>query len=138
MGFFPMGKSGRFSQGKPATTESRYPTLINYQPSVYSIFCVTGCKAYSFTTDGYGIFNGRTQFCARRTHEGEGGGGSGTTNKSAQELTRRDRKKTCPSPCPTRGSTPWSLDLISDALRPPSVLRLPVGGNPGLSKASSF
>ena len=25
--FFPMGNSGRFSQGKPAATESHYPTL---------------------------------------------------------------------------------------------------------------
>ena len=26
----PMGNSGRFPQGKPGATESRYPTVINY------------------------------------------------------------------------------------------------------------
>ena len=30
-GNFPMGKSGRFPQGKPAAAESRFPTLINYK-----------------------------------------------------------------------------------------------------------
>ena len=29
--FLPMGNSGRFSLGKPAATESRYPPLINYK-----------------------------------------------------------------------------------------------------------
>ena len=38
---------------------------------------------------------------ACRTHDG----GSGTTNTSAQELTRRDRQK-CRSLCPARGSEP--------------------------------
>ena len=28
---FPVGNSDRFPQGKPAATESRYPTLINYK-----------------------------------------------------------------------------------------------------------
>ena len=41
---------------------------------------------FFFTTDEYGIFNGRAHFGAFRAHEG----GSGT-NRSAQELTRRDR-----------------------------------------------
>ena len=31
MGIFPMGNSDRFPQGKPAATEPRYPTLINYK-----------------------------------------------------------------------------------------------------------
>ena len=30
MGISPMGNSGRFPQGKPAATESRYPTLTNF------------------------------------------------------------------------------------------------------------
>ena len=45
----------------------------------------TGCEAYSFTTDGYGIFNVHINLGACRMHEV----GSG---KSAQELTWRDRK----------------------------------------------
>ena len=38
VGIFPMGNSGRFPRGKPAATELRYPTLINYYPSECSTF----------------------------------------------------------------------------------------------------
>ena len=31
MGISPVGNSGRFPQGKPAATKSRYPTLMNYK-----------------------------------------------------------------------------------------------------------
>ena len=45
--------------------------------------------------------------------------------KSAQELTRRDRKKHRSSPCRARGSNPGSLDLNSDSeLRPTSTTEL--------------
>ena len=47
----------------------------------------TGCEAYSFTTDGYEIFNVRTNLGACSTHEG-----GSDTNKSAQELTRGTEK----------------------------------------------
>ena len=48
--------------------------------AVFLCFYTTGCEAYSFTdTDGYGIFNMRTNWDACRTHEG----GSGT-KKNAQ------------------------------------------------------
>ena len=69
---------------------------------VYTVFLcdhATGCEAYSFTTDGYGIFNAPTNLGACRTHEG----GSGT-NRSAQALTRRDRK-TVPHPALPRDRT---------------------------------
>ena len=66
-------------------------------------FCVaiTDREAYSFTTDGYGIFNVRTNLGACRTHErvgvggggGRGGRGGSSTNKFAQKLSRRDKKK---------------------------------------------
>ena len=84
------GNSGCFPRGNWAA--------IVWWP--YFFFCVqcfdtTGCDAYSFTTDGYGIFNMRKNVGACQTHEG----GSGT-NKSAQELTQFS----CPSPCPIRGS----------------------------------
>ena len=47
---------------------------------VYAVFVcdrTTGCEceAYSFTTDGYGIFNVRTNVGACCAHEGEEGGG---------------------------------------------------------------
>ena len=86
-------------------------------------FCVTippAVRPTLFTTDGYGIFNNmRTNLGVCRTHEG----GSGT-NKSAQELTRRDRK-TAPHPAPLWDRTnPGSLDLnsgtLTTELRPPS------------------
>ena len=62
-------------------------------------------------TDGCGIFNLCAKLGACHVHEG----GSGI-DKSAQELTRRDRK-TVPRPvCPVRGLNPGSSDLNSDAL----------------------
>ena len=39
---------------------------------VYAVFLcdrTTGCETYSFTTDGYGIFNVHTNLGACRTHE---------------------------------------------------------------------
>ena len=40
--------------------------------AVFPCFHTTGCEAYSFTTDGYGIFNVCTIVGACRTHEGPG------------------------------------------------------------------
>ena len=40
MGIYPMGNSCRFPQGKPAATESRYPTLINDVHAVWWCVCV--------------------------------------------------------------------------------------------------
>ena len=58
MGFFLMGNSGRLPRGKPPAIESRYPTLFKYYPSVCTVvlYHTTGCEAYSFTTNGHGIF----------------------------------------------------------------------------------
>ena len=103
-----------YSECFPGETED--PFVWRYQVFVFLCamflwFHTTNCEEYSFTTDGYEIFNMRTHLGACRTHEG----GSGT-NKSAQELIRRDRKKTCPLPCPARGSNPESSDLNSDAV----------------------
>ena len=110
-----MANSGWF----PGKASSHSTALPNFSPlcAVFSFFHTTGCDAYSFTTDGYGIFNvSITDLGACRTHEGgrgRGGGGSGT-NKSAHELTRKDRN--CTSPCPAMGSNPGSSDLNSDSL----------------------
>ena len=82
---------------------------------MFSYFYTTDCEAYSFTTDGYEIFNMHTHLGACHTYEV----GSGT-DKSAQELTRMDKKekeeKSCLSSNPTRGSNPGSSDLNSDVL----------------------
>ena len=61
---------------------------------------------WSVATAGYGIFNLRTNVGACCTQEGRSG-----TNKSAQDLTRRDRKIKCPSPWPTRGVKPRVIRL---------------------------
>ena len=86
---------------------------------LFFLFCCLLCfrvaippagEACSFTTDGYDIFNVRTNLGACRAHE-IGGGGSGT-NKSAQELTGSN----CPSPCPDRRSNRGSSDLNFDSV----------------------
>ena len=86
--FFPWEIRGLFPRGKLAATESRYPTVMTYQPIVCAvILCVTtppavGAASYSFTTDGYGIFNVRAFIFWVRAVLHEGGGHAGT-NKSA-------------------------------------------------------
>ena len=76
MRILPMGNSGLFYQGKPAATESRYPTFSNCYSLAYAVFwCdhTTGCDAYFlfiFTTDGYGSFNVRRNLGACRTQRG--------------------------------------------------------------------
>ena len=86
-------------------------------------FCVSipPAEAYSLTTDGYGIFKLRTNLGVRCTHNGGGGGevggfGLSSTRKSAQELTRRDRK-TYPHLSPPERSNPDSSDLIRSLTR---------------------
>ena len=104
MGNFPMGNWCRFPLRKArCDSRSTQPSLI---PSLmYAIFwCdrTTGCEAYSFTADGYGIFNMCTiNLGARCTHEG----GSGT-NKSAKQLTRKDLKKNLLLTLPHQGIEP--------------------------------
>ena len=100
-------QAGCFPCGKPAATARRYPASSCFLFTVFSCLHTTGCESYSFTTDGYGIFN-------MRTHEG----GSGT-NESGKELTRKDRKNSLSvSPFPARGSNPGYSDLNTDALTP--------------------
>ena len=62
---------------------------------------------FFFTVDEYGIFNVRTNLSACCTHER----GSGT-NKSAEELTPRDRK-TVPHPAPPRDRTQGLQTLVT-------------------------
>ena len=50
-------------------------------------FYTTNCKAYSITTDGYKLFNVRTQLGACRLHELTKGG---QAQRTAQESTRKD------------------------------------------------
>ena len=90
--------------------ESRaiYPTLINCWPSVCSIFVWSYTRRWGLLFyDRWIFFYVRINLGACRTHKG--GYGSGT-NKSAQELTRRERE-TAPHPAPPGDQT----------LRPPLV-----------------
>ena len=95
------GNSGCFPLGKRAAIVLHNPAF-SFLCAVFSlvVFPYHRLWSYSFTTDGHGIFNVRTNLDTCRTHEG----GSGTT-KSAQELTRRDRK-TVPYPIPLQGIEP--------------------------------
>ena len=76
-----------------------------------------GCESFSFTADGYGIFNVRTHL-----------GGKSGTNKSAQVLTRRDRI-TAPHAAPAGDRTQGLSDFNSDALTdaPPPAMEGTLG-----------
>ena len=64
------GNSGCFPLGKRAAIVRRYLTFLFTLHAVFSCFHT---EAYSFTTDGYGIFNMRINVGACRTNEGGGG-----------------------------------------------------------------
>ena len=96
----PVGNVGCFPRGKRAAIVRQLPpSLVSFLLCFrVSIPPAVRRQAYSFTTDGYGIFNVavHTNFGACRTHGGGGGGGGGWeggTNKPAQELTRIERQK---------------------------------------------
>ena len=81
-------------------------------------------EAYSFTTDGYGIFNVRTHLGAHRDMKGWS-----STNKSAQDLTRRDRKLNCLLPWAppgdrTQESSGLNSDALTKSLRSPLIVRM--------------
>ena len=83
------GNSGCCPLGKLAAIVQRYSTVFVF-PCVQCFrqcFHTTGGEAYSFTTDGYGIFKMRTYLGACRAHEGVGvgvsrGGGHTSLHKS--------------------------------------------------------
>ena len=104
------GKFELVFPGKASTHSVALPSFFPPLCAVFSCFHTTGCEANPFTTDGYGIFNAHPNLGACRTHEV----GSGT-NKSAQELTRRDRKTDFHSD-PARGSNPGCAHLNSNSL----------------------
>ena len=73
----------------------------------------TGSEAYSFTTDGYGIFNVRTNFgCVPYIRRGVRH--KTVCTRVDQEGQKEEEEKNVP--CPARGSNPGSLDLHYDAL----------------------
>ena len=80
------GKFWLLSPGKASSHSTALHNFFCFVCAGFSRFHTTGCEAYSFTTDGFGIFNVRSNW-VRAVHTK---GGSGT-NKSAEDLTRRDR-----------------------------------------------
>ena len=123
------GKFGLLSAGKASshTSDSSDTKLLLlflfFMCAVFSCFHTTGCEAYSFTTDGYGIFNVRTNVGTYRTHEGgcllkassweekekekkayspanRTGSPQERPGGSAQELTRRDKTTSVSLPAP--------------------------------------
>ena len=107
---------GESEQPQYCATQTVFP--------VCSVSCshTTGCDAYSFTADGYGIFNVRTNVGACGTHEGRWG--EGVRHKEVCTSVNSEGQKHCPSPCRSaRGLNPGSSDLKSDSLttepRPP-------------------
>ena len=64
------GKFGLLSLPKESGHSTALPNfLLVFLGVVFSLSHTTGCEAYSFTADGYGIFNVRTNLGPCRTHE---------------------------------------------------------------------
>ena len=104
------GKFRLPSPGKARSHSMQFLVVVFSMCAVVSCFQSTGCDAYSFTTDGYRIFNVRTTLGVCHTHEG------GVRHKQFCIRVDSEGQKNCSSPCPTRGSNPRSSDLNSDAL----------------------
>ena len=72
MGIFPW----EIRVALPEESQLRRPTILNNHNlpllvrAVFLCEHASGCEAYSFTTDGYGIFNARTNLPACRTRVG--------------------------------------------------------------------
>ena len=64
--------SGCFPQGKASSLSTALPNFFFHLCAMFSCFYTTGCEMYSFTTDGYVIFNVRTaQIWVRAVHTHE-------------------------------------------------------------------
>ena len=63
------GQFGLLSPGKASSHSTALPSFIFTMCALFSCLHTTGCEAYSFTTDEYGIFNMHTNVGACRTHE---------------------------------------------------------------------
>ena len=104
-------KFGLLSPGKANSYSTALPRFCFPCVQCFPVSIPPADRLTLFTTDRYGILNVRTKIMVRACSIHERGWG--TTKKSAQELTRRDRN-TVSHPAQARGSNP--------------------GGNPGPSK----
>ena len=113
----------------------RYLFLFPACSRCFVVLSYHGREVYSFTTDGYGIFNVRAHFgCVPYTRRG---GGSGTNEVCIGVDSEGQRD--CISPDPVRGSNPWFADLNSESLtselRPPLPPRDPDKSSHGIRVA---
>ena len=108
--FFPQCNAreiGLLFQGKASSHSTALPSFfLFFLCVVHWCLHTTGCEAYSFMTDGYGIFNTCANLGACCTHEDMGGGGGQAQTSLRKSWLRGIEKNNCPSPCPTRGSKP--------------------------------
>ena len=79
---------------------------------MFSCFYATGCKTYSFTADGYDIFNVRTHLGASRSLLAR----TGVRHKHVCTRVDSEWQKKKSPPCPARGSNPGSSHFNFDAL----------------------
>ena len=115
------GNSSCFPRGKRTAIVRRYPafSFFIFFFSFFIIMCnvscfhTTRCEAYSFTADGYWIFNVRTNLGPCSTHEEAG---SCRHKQVCTGSVDSERQKNWILPRPARGSNPGSSDLNSDAV----------------------
>ena len=78
-----LGNSGHFSRGNKAScVRVALPNPTSRVSAVFVCDHTTGCESYSFTTDGYGIFNVRTNLGTCRTRHTKGGQAQTRLHKS--------------------------------------------------------
>ena len=102
-GCFPRG-------GKQADIGALLPSFVFFfLLAAFSCFYTISREAYSFTTDGHGIFKVRTNLGACHIHT------KGCQAQTSLHKSRLGGTKKCPSPCPVRElKNPGSLDLNYD------------------------
>ena len=108
MGFSPMGNYGRFPQGKPGATESRYPTLIYNKAHAGSFRVCIVHRTLTWTTGSLTCLRDHSYariYTRRWSHR---------LRVSITFLTRKNSHNFFL--CSWRGSNLWSLDLESDIL----------------------
>ena len=108
-----LGISGRFSPRKASCGRVAPPNLNYLLAWCMQYFCLTTSQAVKPTLLRHTIYMGSLT-CVETWVRAVHSEGESDTNKSAQELTRRDTKNLSLSPCPATGSNPRSSDLKSD------------------------
>ena len=109
------GKFGMLSLGKASSHSAALPRslLLFFLCVVFSCLRTFHCEAYSFTTDGYGIFNMRANLGACYAHEW-----GSCRHKQVCKRGDSEGQKNCVSPRLARGLNLGSSDLNTNAIYP--------------------